>query len=670
MASTPPPPHRHPHGSARAAAPTASRRTTDQLPVLPPFEVTSTLLDALRAQVDHSLKYYLYANAIFYAERLFDQCPSHRNLHTLAHCHVASGDTPTALRLLLHYYPYFFQREQTLESAVTALVRTGGAAAAASYVAALWDCQYLLGVCCCRTQRYGEGHDVLRELAELCTLLPNVAFCGRPGYVSLQEALRTKERPMYHPKRKAGGGNSNEEDEDSGRGESVETALWFALAGHNERSAELTYWIGTCEQQMPVQRHQNTTTAAEYFRVSVQKNKLLFCSLEGYLKTVAQPSADFVEQLYSTPSSSSVAPGGRESELARVLRPYLFQFARALHLGWTYQCGELQEWLKLASFPKAIAGRPSAAAVTAAATGGPQPQRPSAWQLTWLSLARFHEGNMQASAESFQQLLTTAPWRLQDPALIYYSTALWHLKDASTLGALAQSLLEELPLAATTLAIVANMYSLSKEPKEAIEMLTRATQVDPALAYAHALRGYELLYLDYKTEAEEAFRRAIQADFKLYIAYAGLGELLFRTDKLEAAREYFCLAIQLNPSPAIMNRYAATYNKRDATAEELREALRIYTASIRTHAHNAPARHQRADVLLRLRRVDEAYEQLQQLAQTTQEAMVFVSLARCLECMGRPQEAVVYYHKAMVLDPRREVYIKGCLENLASGDTD
>ncbi|EPY15705.1 hypothetical protein STCU_11821 [Strigomonas culicis] len=194
MASTPPPQH----ASSRGGQPTAARRLADPIPVLPPFEATSTLLEALRAQVDHSMKYYLYDNAIFYAERLFDQCPSHRHLHTLANCHVAAGDPATARRLLLHHYPFFFQRGQSLESAVAALLRAGGAGAAADYVAALWDCQYLLGVCCCRAQRHGEAHGVLRELVELSTLLPNVAFCSRPGYVPLQDALRLKERPMLH----------------------------------------------------------------------------------------------------------------------------------------------------------------------------------------------------------------------------------------------------------------------------------------------------------------------------------------------------------------------------------------------------------------------------------------------------------------------------------------
>ncbi|CAD2222479.1 anaphase-promoting complex subunit 3 [Angomonas deanei] len=330
-----------------------------------------------------------------------------------------------------------------------------------------------------------------------------------------------------------------------------------------------------------------------------------------------------------------------------------------------YYMNEVKLLIKNPSFPMSTYGKKAAHGNDATVA-----RRPSAWQLTHLALALFHEGNMQACADTFAQLLTYNPWFLHDPSLVYYSTALWHLKDVTTLGALAQRMLEELPFAAPTLAVVANKYSLSKEPNEAIVMLERATQVDPLLSYAYALRGYELLYMDHKTEAGEAFRQALHVDRNLYIAYAGLGELHFRGEEVEFARQYFRKAISINSSPAILNRYAATFNRRDASMEELLQALSIYDSAVGDHPLNLPARHQRADVLLRLGRLQEAQEELLQLAQGTPDAMVFVTLARCQECLNRPHEAIKYYHRALVLDPRREVYIKGCMERLAAGNED
>ncbi|CCW69050.1 unnamed protein product [Phytomonas sp. Hart1] len=77
----------------------------------PPASLNSVELaelpSLLKKVITDSLQGYLYENAIFYAERLYDLVPDYRNLYILADCYVQSGDIDTACRLLRSYYPFF-----------------------------------------------------------------------------------------------------------------------------------------------------------------------------------------------------------------------------------------------------------------------------------------------------------------------------------------------------------------------------------------------------------------------------------------------------------------------------------------------------------------------------------------------------------------------------------
>ncbi|KAG5487046.1 hypothetical protein LSCM1_07716 [Leishmania martiniquensis] len=312
----------------------------------------------------------------------------------------------------------------------------------------------------------------------------------------------------------------------------------------------------------------------------------------------------------------------------------------------------------------------SAAAVNAAtASSTAVASATSPWLLRQLALALFHNGDVQESVDVFERLLRVAPWELTSPALVFYSTALWHLKSESALGSLAQRLTDAEPLSATTLCVVANAYSLIKDPRDALVMLKRAVQVAPTLAYAHALLGYELLGQDSKIEAEAAFKAALAEDASLYIAYAGLGERFMREEQIEKARGYYREAVALNPTPAIVNRFALTYHRQGKSPADLKTALRLYSESLERHPNNVTARRQRADVLLRLDQPKQALEELEALLlQCPGEAVVYVTLAECMVCLRRPREALRYYQAAMHLDPRRESYVQGCIDQLVAAN--
>ena len=380
----------------------------------------------------------------------------------------------------------------------------------------------------------------------------------------------------------------------------------------------------------------------------------------------------------------------------RCLQQHLQPFLRAIFLATTYRCSEAIDALQNLLRQQEQQQQQQQTTTTAATSGGasetaqtctryPRLRSPaergrvisvpgaslalSPLLLQHLALAQFHNGDVQDSAETFDRLLRAAPWDLTNTALIYYSTALWHLKSESALGSLAQRLTDAEPFHPTTLCVVANAYSLIKDPRDALVMLKRAVQLDPTLAYAHALYGYELLGQDNKAEAEKAFKTALAVDRTLYIAYAGLGERFIHEEQVDRAQEYYREAVRINPTPAIVNRFALTYHRQNTSTTYLKYALRLYSESLQRHPNNVTARRQRTDVLLRLDRPTEALEELKALlVQCPGEAAVYMTLAECMVCLRRPQEALQHYQTAMHLDPRRASYVQGCIDRLVAAN--
>ncbi|KAG5487600.1 hypothetical protein LSCM4_08045 [Leishmania orientalis] len=798
----------------------------------PPLSfISSDVLCSLHVSVQESLAGYLYADAIELAQRLFDLEASYAHLHLLAHCYTVSGATGTAYRLLQHYSPFLephVTRPRTAGAPTCAASGPAGvpggplpldprrtwttsygtrqsqhplssgmasAAAAAAFspsgdgnsfsseafelgnetvdLQSQWDCQYLLGVCCYRTQHYEDGVKVLSHLLYVNNQVATAS-----------NALQRKLQQLRQQQQQVSVRSSTSEENNAGVAAAIR-ATESQLQAHafvtKARTSQVLYWLGLCEKHR--QRH---PIAAEHLRRAYVAHPTRIDAFQEYVHLawpseqavqsllavkeplieeeeseahVSEPSlqrqrppqrrgrevadtavdanadadADDEEQRAPCGPAAAAAParGGGCTDGAATAPPYATQpvragssvvalpaprltapqrrcvqqhlrpFLHAAFLGLTYRCSEAVEALHglLAQEQQhQRAGAPASASSSmvtrfhgsARAGGGRPPSSSSAplwqspvggaastavasatspWLLRQLALAHFHNGGVQESADVFERLLRSAPWELTSPALIFYSTALWHLKSESALGSLAQRLTDAEPLSATTLCVVANAYSLIKDPRDALVMLKRAVQMAPTLAYAHALLGYELLGQDSKAEAEAAFKAALAADASLYIAYAGLGERFMREEQVDKARGYYKEAVKRNPTPAIMNRFALTYHRQGKSLADLKTALRLYTESLERHPSNVTARRQRADVLLRLDQPKQALEELKALlVQCPGEAVVYVTLAECMVCLRRPHEALQYYQTAIHLDPRRESYVQGCIDQLVAAN--
>ena len=234
--------------------------------------------------------------------------------------------------------------------------------------------------------------------------------------------------------------------------------------------------------------------------------------------------------------------------------------------------------------------------------------------------------------------------------------------------ALAQKMIENIPRSPYTLCVVGNCHSLNRDSRVAATMFSRATSIEPNLAYAHTLRGHELLALEDVTDAETAFYEALKWDHRHYAAFAGLGELYFRTDREGPARENFRSALKINGTlPAVLCRLAATYHRIGASRDDLVTALTFYEASLQRCPSHLPSQQQKAAILVRLNRLNDAKELLSKLLATSPgEPSLHVAYGKCLAKLGNQDGAIKSFHRAMDLDPRRQASIKVLLDRVAA----
>ena len=583
----------------------------------PPIPNPANLEHALKAAIEESLKLYVYPNAVFLAERLFATFPSLDNLAIVANCYITTNDPQTAYRLLHHHQPF-----------------SGGNEAL--------KCHYLFGVSCGMTQRFAECEKTMTELA--------------------------------------------------GQG--------YSVHGGTE------YWLGVSSRRL------SRKWAADHFEASVAANPAMFASFENLCKFFASPNlhnpylpgggdagpaAAVVSPLLPPSAANDLttgparrASGGLSlSNPTNALRAGASSFPTAApRRSASAKVGGSGTPPAQAAAPPAVPGdelrcflRPYADAALLLntyrcvdairlVTSDAFPEKESGFVLTTCGLAYFHSGMFGEAEQWFLKLRDVEPWRLNDQALVYYSTTLWHLKNDKPLSALSQHLLEDVPNSSVALAVSGNAYSLAKDSKNAVQQFTKAIAVDKSHAYAYTLRGYELLAMGQMTDAEAAFMDAQRIEPRHYMAFAGLGEIAFRRDHDQRAQSYFQTAVNINMLPSVMNRLAIAI-LRQGSANSLRQALGVVDQALQRNPGHLPARLQRVDILIQLRDYDAALRELEVLRRDCpEEAVICIHIARCYHRTNQSQRAVKMYNKALDLDPRRAAYVKSCLDKIANNIPD
>jgi anaphase-promoting complex subunit 3 len=278
----------------------------------------------------------------------------------------------------------------------------------------------------------------------------------------------------------------------------------------------------------------------------------------------------------------------------------------------------------------------------------PQSQRETPWVLSQIGKAYFEQGSYAEAEKVFTRVRTIAPARLEDLEL--YSTCLWHLKRDVELSFLAHEVMDMDRLSPQTWCIVGNSFSLQRDHEQALKCFKRATQLDPAFAYAFTLQGHEHIASEEYDKAMAAYRSAISADNRHYNAWYGLGRVYEKQGKFEVAESHYRTAAAINPTNAVLICCVGVVLEK---MKKIPQALELYTRSSALAPKSSLARYKKARALLALHQLDLALAELNQLKDIApDEANVHFLLGKVYKMMHHKGNAIKHFTTALNLDPK------------------
>lgn len=256
-------------------------------------------------------------------------------------------------------------------------------------------------------------------------------------------------------------------------------------------------------------------------------------------------------------------------------------------------------------------------------------------------------GDFRGARDAFRRMRLAQPERLA--GLEYLSTALWHLRAATELAALAHELTEYAPDAWQTWVVVGNAYSAQRDHGGALRAFRKAIALDGAReAYPHSLAGHELLALGRLDEAMESFRLATHREGRAYHAWHGIGVVYFKQGDLPRAELHFRKAAEINKRSASVLVYLAMSLTGQPGKED--EALATLSRATCVDPTNPQAMYQRGLLLLARKRPAEAVAELQAAREAAPaEPGVLVTLGKALRADGRLADAVEAWNTALAL---------------------
>jgi anaphase-promoting complex subunit 3 len=214
-----------------------------------------------------------------------------------------------------------------------------------------------------------------------------------------------------------------------------------------------------------------------------------------------------------------------------------------------------------------------------------------------------------------------------------YSTALWHLGDASTLSSLALWSMELDSLSAESWVVVGNVFSLAKEHELSLKFFRRAIQCDPHQPYACTLSAHEYMANEDFERAQIGYRLSLGIDERFYNAWYGLGNLYLRQEKYSMAVYHFRRAISIHPSNSTLHCYLGmTFY----ASKAFPAALRAFRDAEELERNNPLAKYHLAHVYMAMGRDDEAMKELQVLKEIKpREANVHFLMGKISKKMGK-----------------------------------
>ncbi|ODQ79436.1 hypothetical protein BABINDRAFT_161836 [Babjeviella inositovora NRRL Y-12698] len=291
----------------------------------------------------------------------------------------------------------------------------------------------------------------------------------------------------------------------------------------------------------------------------------------------------------------------------------------------------------------------------------PDNERNTPWVVSRLGRLHFEIVNYAAAERYFEQLRALDRARVED--MEYYSTLLWHLHKDIELSFLAHELYDVDPTAPQTWVAAGNLFSLRREPDEAIRCFQRAARAR-RFAYAATLQGHEYVANDAYENALESFRNALLVDPRHYNALYGLGMVYLKLGDYARAEFHFRKAVNINPVNVILLCCVGMVLEKTGRREL---ALKQYELAHKLQPLSALALFKKAQLLFTLQNYNSALIEFERVAELApDEASVHFLLGQLYKLANRNNDAIKQFTVALTLDPKGSHLIKEAIMSLES----
>ncbi|ODV79896.1 anaphase promoting complex subunit CDC27 [Suhomyces tanzawaensis NRRL Y-17324] len=287
-------------------------------------------------------------------------------------------------------------------------------------------------------------------------------------------------------------------------------------------------------------------------------------------------------------------------------------------------------------------------------------EKETPWVLSKLGRLHYEIVNYKQSEYFFVKLRKLDRTRMED--MEYYSTLLWHLHRKVELTYLANELHDLDPNSAIAWCAIGNLFSLTREPDEAIKCFNKATKLDENFTYAYTLKGHEYFGNDNYEMALENFRLSLLIDPRHYNALYGIGMVYINLGDYQRADYHFRKAVSINPINVILiccvGMVLEKLGKKNL-------ALRQYELANKLQPLNPLPIFKKAQSLFSMQQYPQAlkyFETLKELA--PDEASVHFLLGQLYNIQNDKFQAIKEFTIAMNLDPKGNYLIREAMESL------
>lgn len=290
----------------------------------------------------------------------------------------------------------------------------------------------------------------------------------------------------------------------------------------------------------------------------------------------------------------------------------------------------------------------------------PRKEKETPWILSKLGRLHFELVNYKQSEFYFIKLRRLERTRLED--MEYFSTLLWHLHKKVELAFLANELHDIDSTSPITWCAIGNLFSLTREPDEAIKCFNKAIKYDDLFTYAYTLKGHEYFGNDNYEMALENFRISLLLDPRHYNALYGIGMVYINLGDYQKADYHFRKAVSINPINIILICCVGMVLEK---VGKKNLALKQYELANKLQPLNPLPIFKKAQLLFSMQQFLKALENFKVLKNLApDEASVHFLLGQLYNIQNDKFEAIKEFTIAFNLDPKGNYLIREAMESL------